>query len=64
MTEEPVVLLKSENTASLDDVKDKTNSKVVEKKGSVDVRSYVQDECLHYFISVRHVGDHVGHVVL
>lgn len=24
----------------------------------------MQDERLHYFVSVRHVGDHVGHVVL
>lgn len=28
------------------------------------VASYMQDKCLHYFVAVRHVGDHIGHIVL
>lgn len=28
------------------------------------VGSYMQDKCLYYLVAVRHVGDHVGHIVL
>lgn len=31
---------------------------------SNNISPHVQDKCLHYFVSVGHVGDHVGHVVL
>lgn len=31
---------------------------------SNNLSPHVQDKCLHYFVSVGHVGDHVGHVVL
>lgn len=30
----------------------------------VSIKSYMQNQRLHYFVSVRHVSDHVGHVVL